>query len=242
MTTNQQFAPAFSPPATISPRGTWYDEADKVYRFFGYLIAPLVPQARTQAKVYPRRVIIHYYPQDSTLEVMECKTTAVAGTGRMLALRRPSRSPFSAFRVGADVMVNGTRIHLYDADDFTRTCLPGLQPPEPAPAIDTSFSITPRARPEAPEPSCGNFSNYDGSGPEHEWSQSWDRDTNGSRGYLGDFAGDSIMSQEPPATLRMFLRWDDSARVSGSVHLYILTYFLEDGTMEMRELADSTGG
>lgn len=38
------------------------------------------------------------------------------------------------------------------------------------------------------------------------------------------------------------VRWDDRASELGSVHLYILSYFLEDGTMEMRELVDSKGG
>lgn len=40
-------------------------------------------------------------------------------------------------------------------------------------------------------------------------------------------------------------RWDeDESVVSGpaTVHRYILHYFLEDGTIEMRELADIKGG
>lgn len=53
----------------------------------------------------PRLVILHYYPQDATNEMIESKKTAAAGVGRMLALRRPSRVPLRDIRVGADVMV-----------------------------------------------------------------------------------------------------------------------------------------
>ena len=38
------------------------------------------------------------------------------------------------------------------------------------------------------------------------------------------------------------IRWDDTARADGAMHRYILHFFLEDGTVEMRELADAGGG
>ncbi|CAM9171599.1 unnamed protein product [Ectocarpus sp. 8 AP-2014] len=60
-----------------------------------------------------------------------------------------------------------------------------------------------------------------------------------------DGASGSVVSQDPPGFLRMYIRWDeDESVVSGpaTVHRYILHYFLEDGTIEMRELADIKGG
>lgn len=38
MTSNQAVAPAFSPPPVNKPKGTWYEHADKVYRFFGFIV------------------------------------------------------------------------------------------------------------------------------------------------------------------------------------------------------------
>lgn len=39
------------------------------------------------------------------------------------------------------------------------------------------------------------------------------------------------------------IRWDENASVASPiVHRYILHFFLEDGTVEMRELADIKGG
>ncbi len=51
-------------------------------------------------------MIILFYPQDNTLEMLESKETAIPGVGRSFALRRPSRVSLDDIRVGADVLVS----------------------------------------------------------------------------------------------------------------------------------------
>ena len=45
------------------------------------------------------------------------------------------------------MQINGTQVHVYDADEFTRRTIPGLLPRERAPVPDNTFSITPRRGP-----------------------------------------------------------------------------------------------
>lgn len=59
-----------------------------------------------QAPANVRLVIIHYYPQDSTLEMLESKETACPGIGRSLSLRRPARVSLEDIRVGSSVLVS----------------------------------------------------------------------------------------------------------------------------------------
>lgn len=59
-----------------------------------------------QAPANVRLVIILYYPQDKTLEMLESKETACPGVSRSFALRRPSRVSLDNIRVGADVLVS----------------------------------------------------------------------------------------------------------------------------------------
>ncbi|CAM9560344.1 unnamed protein product, partial [Hapterophycus canaliculatus] len=231
MTSNQSFAPAFSPPLVNEPKGTWYEHADKVYRFFGFIVDQASPTTR-QAGTNVRLVIILYYPQDTTLEMLESKETACPGVSRSFSLRRPSRVSLDTIRVGADVLINGTRVHVYDADGFTRRSIPGMKPREQPPVPDKEFSVTPR---RGPPPSARNRVSGGGGGT-------------GSAASLGawpawDAGSSSALSQDPPGVLRIYIRWDESDSATGlTVHRYILHFFLEDGTVEMRELADIKGG
>ena len=59
-----------------------------------------------QAPANVRLVIIFFYPQDNTIEMIESKETACPGVGRSFALRRPSRVPLDDIRVGSDVLVS----------------------------------------------------------------------------------------------------------------------------------------
>ncbi|CAM9952189.1 unnamed protein product, partial [Scytosiphon promiscuus] len=244
-TSNESVAPAFSPPPVNQPKGTWYEHADKVYRFFGFIVDQVSPTTR-QAPANVRLVIILFYPQDKTLEMLESKETACPGVSRSFALRRPSRVSLDKIRVGADVLINGTRVHVYDADGFTRRSIPGMKPAELSPVPDKKFSITPRRGPTpmtqestSVSDSClqpavrnrvsggvgGTSATSFGACP------SWDGGSN------------SALSQDPPGFLRMYIRWDESDSATGlTVHRYILHYFLEDETVEMRELADIKGG
>lgn len=63
-------------------------------------------QTELQAPANVRLVIIHYYPQDSTLEMLESKETAAPGVSRSFALRRPSRVSLDEIRVGSSVLVS----------------------------------------------------------------------------------------------------------------------------------------
>lgn len=38
VTTAEAAAPKFTPPSDITPRTTWYTQADKIFRFFGYIV------------------------------------------------------------------------------------------------------------------------------------------------------------------------------------------------------------
>lgn len=69
------------------------------------MLVPCKLQMELQAPANVRLVIVHYYPQDSTLEVLESKETACPGAGRSFALRRPSRVSLDDIRVGASVLV-----------------------------------------------------------------------------------------------------------------------------------------
>lgn len=46
MTSAESTAPAFSPPARNEPKGPWYEQADKVFRFFGYIVDQVEPTTR----------------------------------------------------------------------------------------------------------------------------------------------------------------------------------------------------
>jgi len=46
MTSNQAAAPAFSPSLRNEPKGRWYEQADKVFRFFGYIVDQVKPTTR----------------------------------------------------------------------------------------------------------------------------------------------------------------------------------------------------
>lgn len=45
-TSAESTAPAFSPPAHNEPKGPWYEQADKVFRFFGYIVDQVEATAR----------------------------------------------------------------------------------------------------------------------------------------------------------------------------------------------------
>lgn len=72
----------------------------------GYTDARIPVLTALQAPSNVRLVIIHYYPQDSSLEMLESKETACPGVGRSFALRRPSRVSLDDIRVGASVLVS----------------------------------------------------------------------------------------------------------------------------------------
>ncbi|CAM9470914.1 unnamed protein product, partial [Laminaria digitata] len=133
------------------------------------------------------------------------------------------------------IQINGTQVHVYDADDFTRRSIPGLLPRQLAPVPDNTFSITPRRGPPDPNASVGpSKAESAGVCP-----------PSGVKNFAsaaGAAFRDSLINQDPPGILRMYIRWDDTARADGTVHRYILHFFLEDGTVEMRELADAGGG
>lgn len=65
------------------------------------------PTNESQVPARVRLVIVLFYPQDNTLEMIESKETACPGVGRSFALRRPSRVSLDDIRVGADVLVSG---------------------------------------------------------------------------------------------------------------------------------------
>ncbi|CAB1096185.1 unnamed protein product [Ectocarpus sp. CCAP 1310/34] len=46
VTSTQSMAPAFSPPETNEPTGTWYEQADRVFRFFGFIVDQVDPTSR----------------------------------------------------------------------------------------------------------------------------------------------------------------------------------------------------
>ncbi|CAN0519072.1 unnamed protein product, partial [Ectocarpus sp. 12 AP-2014] len=116
--------------------------------------------------------------------------------GRSFALRRPSRVSLDEIRVGDDVLINGTRVHVYDADGFTRRSIPGLGPPESPPVPDKTFSVTPRRGPlltpensTAMSGSCRSPGCRTGSTMSTEAWPSW------------DCASGSVVSQDPPGIL-----------------------------------------
>ncbi|CAM9569994.1 unnamed protein product, partial [Choristocarpus tenellus] len=200
-----------------------------------------------QAKALIRRVSIHFFAEDDTLEIIESKDTATPGLGKTLALRRPSPVPLTALRVGEQVMINGAQIRIYDADCYTRESIPGLLPAETVPDRERGpyFSVISLHSPmleymQGSSTSLGlEFGCSSPSDSNMSSSNYWDA-ASGVGSMRADLGG--TIEQEVPGTLRFFCRWDDTASDLGTIHMYILLFFLEDGTLEMRELVDTGGG
>ncbi|CAN0291510.1 unnamed protein product [Ascophyllum nodosum] len=182
------------------------------------------------------------------MDMLESKETAMPGLGRVFSSRHKSRVPLEDMRIGSDVLVNGTLVHIYDADYFTRRSIPDLLPPERTPCLDKTFSITPR-RVCKEQYSPHHHHNVQGStvtkctedGSSVSSPCPWEARM--SEGLSPPWhQSTSAPGEDAPRVLRMFLRWNDVSSGQGKERHYILNYFLEDETIEMREIVDVRGG
>lgn len=230
ITTNFAFSPQFRPStAAKEPNTKFFNHAGKTYRWDGYIAG--TPQSQ------PRYVGINYYLQDDTLAVYERRGVENGMGGKLVKRSKVPKwdeknatvgndlvTPLDIV-VGQDLVLYGTRIHVYDCDAYTRESLPWQPFAQPAPiSVSHTNGVGRRGR------------HHQRSSPGTDQSSIVSDEYS-----LTDWMPDDSYG-ESDESLQYYLRWDDSSSEFGYLRYFVLRYFLCDGTIIMRELLDAKGG
>lgn len=196
----------------------------QVLRFFGYLAEPNQHQLAIgdKAVVHCRPIVLFYFVEDSSIEVVEQRQQNSGLRGGLLLRRnmflRRDGKPHTPgdIRVGGRLRLAGATYHLLDCDESTRKFYADLgdeQPEKVPPPVEPPLTIT----------------DTTGLGAGVAASE-----------LVGRRTGPSLSPQKgrrygtnASRVLRFDAIWDDPAP-GGQRRKYHLLHFLEDGTCELR--------
>lgn len=242
LSTAMPFKDVQSMPAHL--RNDLYGHHGQVLRFDAFFKEEVPESAREAFRVRQCRIL--YYLDDDTLAIVEpevrnsglpqgnfLKRTAVPKPGA--AGRMGERLTVADLNVGHSVEIFGRVYHIVDADRKTRDALAGrgieVPPAEEVPEDEFEATLAPEQR-------------------------MWGKDR-----YVGvkktsmKVYMEALRGKEVAATVKraQFLAhnrrvlsfdavWDDRASLYGGIYRYVVQYFLEDDTIEVREVHEGNDG
>ncbi|KAK9800757.1 hypothetical protein WJX73_007791 [Symbiochloris irregularis] len=218
---------------TAAARPPQWVECDRqVLRWFGYYKESIPNSPVENFRV--RRVVIHYYLDNDTLDVVEPRERN-SGLPQGVIIKRHKilkedrKTPFTIadFVVGERVTLYGKTVQIVDADPYTRRHLDSKGVPvNPAQEYpDTPFAKTAALAQRHTESPTGKT----------------------LLTMAGQTAGSTLGKletylQNSGKVLRFFGVWDDREALYGDRRPYRLHYFLEDSTVEVLETNERNSG
>mmetsp|Transcript_17335 Transcript_17335/g.30925 ORF Transcript_17335/g.30925 Transcript_17335/m.30925 type:complete len:752 (-) Transcript_17335:1054-3309(-) len=212
----------------------------KVLRFQGYFREGVHESPQEQERV--RRCVVYYFLEDDTISVSEPKQdNSGLGQGALIKrhqIPRPDGSSytFEDFNIGTTLTFYGKSFYLIDCDPFTRKFLMGLgfEVPEPeAFPNDQYTAIRQKASAQMvpKKPKCGEDMDY------HQASA-------GSKTKLSaeQITATKQFLEYDRKVLRFFCIWDDRDSLYGDIRLFVLHYFLSDGSCDITETLPPNAG
>jgi len=209
----------------------WVAYDRKVLRFYCYFKETVDSSALETYRV--RSCIIYYYLEDDSLHIAEPKQ-ANSGIPQGVFVKRhkvpkPDKNGFftaNDLKVGTNIKVYGRVFRVYDCDGFTRSFYEDNGAPQGKAEECPKNMYVPQAYGQkAASPKKNN--------PMKKFMEA----------QLGkNMEGDTKRFLEHDRkVLRSFCRWDDLS-MYGETMLYILHYFLADGTCEVLEVREQNSG
>lgn len=189
-----------------------------------------------------RRVTIHYYCEDDTIQVTEPRTNATGcPTGTLVRRHRipfgPDGPPIgiSDLVPGNTVVVYGKSIRICSCDPPTRTFLQSLghDVPEDEPLPEDPVALARMAA----------MKHVRAAG-DREISRQMEMSAVGrsTRMTPQDVHASRQFFQYDGQVLRFYAAWDDTASLFGDFHVFVLTFYLSDGTMQTCEVSPPNSG
>lgn len=213
-----------------------------------------MPESRLESARF-RYCVIRYYLDDHTLSVSEEKeansgiahgtflTRQRVPVDRKLAAKRAPAEGYLTFRdfvIGRDVVIFGRAFHITDCDAKTRAFLEaqGEVVPPAQPRPDNEYLLMkPREQQQARRMQRGE-------------AVGWGRRLTDMNEYMEAMAGKEVavtrkrelFLRHNRHVLRFHCVWDDRKSVYGGLNKFVLHYFLEDDTIEVRNVHERNDG
>jgi len=212
----------------------WVAYDRKVLRFYGFFKESVEGSASETYRV--RKCIFYYYLEDDSMHIAEPRQVNSGMPQGVFVKRHRIQKPDGVgfyvaedLKVGTNIEIYGRVFRLYDCDEFTRKFYrengeeQGL--PEHCPEDKFQQSINPKK----------TFVNR-GSEEEDPVKEFFDaqmgrKKNKGARQFL----------ENDRKVLRFFCRWDDLS-MYGETMVYVLHYFLSDGTVEVLQIKENNSG
>ncbi|KAK9831357.1 hypothetical protein WJX81_005284 [Elliptochloris bilobata] len=209
-------------PSSSAPRvPQWLENDRQVLRWMGYFTES-VPQSPAE-DFRVRRVEVRYYLEDDTVDVAEPKQLNSGLPQGALMKRHSAKLRPADLAVGAAAVIYGHKIHVVDADAFTRAWLVARGTPvaDPEPYPEGTIEARARRRREAAAAAPKPARLATGQA--------------GPKGNLREFL------EADKKVLRFYCVWDDRSALYGDRRPYRLHAF-PDGGIEILETRDANSG
>jgi EF-hand domain-containing protein 1 len=232
-----------------TPLPSWIEHSGNVLRFYAFFEEPVPASAEESWRV--RRVVIYHYLEDGTTQVEESRQGDGLVQGTLTRRMRIPRQYVSTqdpametqtdfldwkdFEVGRCIDIYGRKLHIVDADNFTRDHLAAIgkpqAPPQPVPQSPIDVYRAEKSKPSG-------LSRTDPQSPSRF-----------AEALLGRAPSTKKLQQfleGNSRVLRFFAIWDDATTTEPGARPmrrpYKILYYLEDDTLEIMELRDGNGG
>mmetsp|Transcript_25837 Transcript_25837/g.45893 ORF Transcript_25837/g.45893 Transcript_25837/m.45893 type:complete len:613 (-) Transcript_25837:347-2185(-) len=209
----------------------WVAYDRKVLRFYAFFKETVDGSPIETYRV--RKCVFYYYLEDDSMHIAEPRqANSGISQGVFVKRHRVQKSDGSGFisakdlKIGQNVKIYGRVFRIYECDDFTRAFYADNEMTQPAsePCPKDHFASTMNAEPRNPKKSSNTLKTF----MEARLGKCIDRNT---RKFL----------ENDRKVLRFFCRWDDLS-MYGETMLYILHYFLSDGTVEVLQIKENNSG
>lgn len=188
-----------------------------------------------------RRVLLSFHTSDSTLAVTESRNDET-GLSRGLLVRRhrvllPTGEPIAPEHLlpGSVVPVYGKSIEVTGCDEATRDflCALGWNVPPNGTSPEDAVAVAREAA-----------SRHVRAAGDRDLSRQMELSAVGRSTRLtpSDVAASRRFFRHDRQVLRFYAAWDDTDALFGDFHVFVLQYFLADGTIQISEVSPPNGG
>mmetsp|Transcript_779 Transcript_779/g.1161 ORF Transcript_779/g.1161 Transcript_779/m.1161 type:complete len:613 (-) Transcript_779:318-2156(-) len=207
----------------------WVAYDRKVLRFYGFFKETVTNSATETFRV--RKCIFYYYLEDDSMHIAEPRQQNSGLPQGVFVKRHRVQKPdgvgfYTAedLKVGINVTVYGRVFRLYDCDEFTRKFYKenGADQPPAEECPEDSFDKLSKTQKKKLK---------DDPLKEYFDAQMGKKSDRGTRTFL----------ENDRKVLRFFCRWDDLS-MYGETMVYVLHFFLSDGTVEVLQVKENNSG
>jgi hypothetical protein len=226
-------------PGLTNSRAIWLNQAQKVYRFYGYFKEAVVESAKENERV--RRVTLYYYAEDGTIMIIE-HAVPNSGIPQGTFLKR-SRIPKDGNYGGEygieelcafeDITVYRRRMRIVDADAAARAEFPSIPSPRDYPEDRYSHERSEHMKMETGADTSVRRNVKKGAMKKH------------MEATLGNTVNTSGLEQflnNDRKVLRFQAVWDDRGSMFGDYNFFTIHYYLADDTIEVLEQHQANNG